>query len=38
MVQALSNIDNERVVTSGQGVQRDEWEVRIFQSAVDISC
>jgi len=37
MIHALSNIDNERVVTGGQGIRRKELEVRIFQSAVEIS-
>ena len=37
MIQALGNVDNERVVT-GRHVQRNELEVRIFQSAVGISC
>jgi len=36
MIQALSNIDNEGVVTGGQGIQRKELEVRIFQGAVDM--
>ena len=36
MIQTLSNVDNERVVTGGQGIQQKESEIRFFKSAVDI--
>jgi hypothetical protein len=37
MILALRDFDNECVVTGGQIVNRNEWEVLIFQSATDIS-